>query len=170
MEWNDFVKYALYFALVAGGIRVVFYFIKSFKNEKPEDVKKDSVKNERIYRYAKSPKIIYYIVCGIYVVLTGICIVLLLDEASHISGLFPIFAILGNIATLAGCILLFARKYIGIVLTITGSVLCVLFSFLSGTFSRNDYFHADEFMLFLVFTIVPSLLLLPQVIIIVKVN
>jgi hypothetical protein len=122
----------------------------------------------KYYRYAKKPKTVYYIICGIYLILSGLTIFLLLDETSHTSDPLLTLALVGSIITFIGCILLIARTFIGLLLTMTGSMTSIIFSLVSGLFHRNDRFYADEFILFLLFTILPGLILLPQVLIIIK--
>jgi hypothetical protein len=133
----------------------------------PQDINTTKEKNRKPTKLSQT---LYYITCGIHIVLTIIIMLLLLEETSYISGSFCMFAIIGNIVSLAGCILLLMRKYIGILLIMTGSILCIVFSVLSGIFYRNDQFYIDEFITFLIFTIIPGLILLPQVLIILRKN
>lgn len=163
MEWNKFVTFFIYGALILAGIRVIIYFVRQFKGEAKE--------KETPGKYLKKPNILYYLLCVIYIITLGICAFYVNKNNINTAFIMCVVAVIG-------CILLLARKYFGIFVALAASLLCIIVLAINNVFDGAylnmatgkwiPSFETETFVIILLLTFLPGLLLLPIVIIIMK--
>jgi hypothetical protein len=142
-------------ALVVVGILWLIYDISQFF----------SFKNLREITPLKNQRsvwsILFFLMCGIYIICDVVNVYLLLDELKVPAGTaFKILALCGNVISVTGIILLLIKKKFGIVVALVGSAVAIAFTTLSGIFIRSDNsFHTSDFILFVLMSLLPGLIL-----------
>jgi hypothetical protein len=110
-----------------------------------------------------SLNILFYVFCAIYVACTVFVIFVSIDESA-----MPM--VLASSLTILGCLLLFFKKYFGILVSIAGTAIVIISSFVIDIYHPYIDGHFDIYALaiLLMLTVVPSLILLVITLIITK--
>jgi len=150
-------------ALVAFGVLwFIFDIIQIItynKNADNEQLKK------RLLKIGRS--VLFYILCGIYIITNIVCIYLLIDEMLYTSDgmIMEMLAILGNVTSIVGVVIVMIKKPAGIIIALIGSFITITFTILSGVFiyGYDPYFHVDDFVGFMLMALLPGILLWLQI-------
>jgi len=150
-------------ALVAFGVLwLVFDIIQIVTYNKETDNKQFK---QRLLSIGRS--VLFYILCGIYIIANIVCIYLLLDELLYTSEgmIMEILAIIGNVISITGVVIVLTKKPAGIIIALIGSFISIAFTILSGVFiyGYEPYFHVDDFVGFMFMALLPGILLWFQI-------
>ena len=129
--------------------------------------KKNSEDNRpmnRTKRVGRSP--LFFILCGIYIVINAIIIFLLYDELLYGPEVATlIIAICGKVISVVGIVVLLLKKSFGIVIALAGSVISIAFTVISGIFiiGVHPRFDTSGFVGFMLMSLLPWFLLWLQI-------
>jgi hypothetical protein len=99
--------------------------------------------------------VFYYIVCAIYLACSCLVIFVAINDST-------IIMVAGAMLTVLGCVLLFIKRYFGILLSLFGSVVVMIGSFVHDVYASyiDGHFDTRSLVLLLLLTVIPGLILL----------